>query len=60
MARIATENLTFRYESGEEPVIENFTCTLPDKGIVGLLGPNGIGKSTLMAPAGRSFCSGKR
>ena len=49
MARLAAENLTFRYEAEEEPIIENFSCTLPDRGIVGLLGPNGIGKSTLMA-----------
>ena len=31
-----------------QPVLDHFCCTLPSGKIVGLLGPNGCGKSTLM------------
>ena len=35
------------YRAGH-PVLDHFNCTLPGGKIVGLLGPNGCGKSTLM------------
>ena len=38
-------NLCKRYK---DPVLQNFNFTLPSGKIVGLLGPNGCGKSTLM------------
>ncbi len=31
-----------------KPVLNNFNCTIPSGKIIGLLGPNGCGKSTLM------------
>lgn len=40
-------NLSKRYKS-DVPVLDNFNLTLPAGKIVGLLGPNGCGKSTLM------------
>lgn len=35
------------YRSGY-PIIRNFNCSMPSGKIIGLLGPNGCGKSTLM------------
>ena len=35
------------YRSGY-PIIRNFSCSMPSGKIIGLLGPNGCGKSTLM------------
>lgn len=40
-------NITKSYKNGY-PVLQNFNCALPAGKIVGLLGPNGCGKSTLM------------
>ena len=40
-------NLSKRYKANQ-PVLDNFNLTLPAGKIVGLLGPNGCGKSTLM------------
>ncbi len=42
------ENLVKRYGKGSDPVLNNFNVTVPQGKIVGLLGPNGCGKSTLM------------
>ena len=39
--------LTKSYDEGI-PVLKNFSCSVPKGRIVGLLGPNGCGKSTLM------------
>ena len=41
------ENLCKSYKNGI-PVLKNFNCELPAGKIIGLLGPNGCGKSTLM------------
>ena len=40
-------HLNKSYRKGH-PVLEDFNCTIPSGKIVGLLGPNGCGKSTLM------------
>lgn len=40
-------NLKKSYKRGK-PVLEGFSCSLPSGKIIGLLGPNGCGKSTLM------------
>ena len=40
--------LTKSYTKGASPVLDSFSCTLPAGRIIGLLGPNGCGKSTLM------------
>ena len=44
---LTCKNLNKSYKAGA-PVLYNFNCTLPSGKIVGLLGPNGCGKSTLM------------
>ena len=41
------KNLWKSYNSGF-PVLKNFNCSLPSGKIIGLLGPNGCGKSTLI------------
>lgn len=42
------ENLTFGYKKKMPEVFEDFSLTLPETGICGLLGENGAGKSTLI------------
>lgn len=44
---LACEALTKSYRRGQ-PVLNGFNCVLPKGKIVGLLGPNGCGKSTLI------------
>ncbi len=46
MAIINVEGLTKAY--GTKPVLENMSFTLPRGEIIGLFGPNGCGKTTLM------------
>ncbi len=41
-------NLCKRYIKNGPPVLHAFNCSVPSGKIVGLLGPNGCGKSTLM------------
>jgi len=41
-------DLSKRYVKNGPPVLEHFNCSIPSGKIVGLLGPNGCGKSTLM------------
>ncbi len=41
-------NLCKRYTKNGHAVLQNFNCSIPSGKIVGLLGPNGCGKSTLM------------
>ncbi len=44
---ISVKKLSFSY-SGQEPTFSNFGLEVPEGSIFGLLGANGIGKSTLM------------
>lgn len=46
-AVLTCTDLCKSYRVGK-PVLDHFNCTLPGGKIVGLLGPNGCGKSTLM------------
>lgn len=42
---IEIEGVTKSY--GDRVLIDNFTCSIPKNAIVGIVGPNGVGKSTL-------------
>jgi ATP-binding cassette subfamily B protein/subfamily B ATP-binding cassette protein MsbA len=44
--RLAFENVGFEYNSGE-PVLEEISLDIPAKQVVALVGPTGVGKSTL-------------
>jgi ATP-binding cassette subfamily B protein len=45
---IRFENVTFRYPGADRPAIQNFSMTIPAGQTVALVGPNGVGKSTLI------------
>ena len=45
---LTCEHLHKRYVKNGPPVLYDFNCSVPSGKIVGLLGPNGCGKSTLM------------
>ena len=45
---IEVENISFRYAGQEAQVFEDFSLTLKEDNIYGLLGKNGTGKSTLL------------
>ncbi|MSP81921.1 MAG: ATP-binding cassette domain-containing protein [Alphaproteobacteria bacterium] len=45
---IALENVTFAYKSGGRPVVDGLRMTIKPGGMVGLIGPNGCGKTTLI------------
>jgi len=49
------ENVTFRYPGGEEPALEQFSLRIPAGTTVALVGPNGVGKSTLIKLLCRFF-----
>lgn len=44
--RVELDNVTFRY--GEKPVLDQISMTLPPGTFIGLVGPTGAGKSTLV------------
>lgn len=44
---ITFDNLTFGYEAGEKPELENISITLPERSMTALVGPSGSGKTTL-------------
>lgn len=44
---LTCNNLCKSYKKGT-PILKDFNCALPEGKIIGLLGPNGCGKSTLM------------
>ena len=43
---IEVRHMTFRY--AEAPILEDFSLTLPDRGLTVLSGPSGCGKTTLL------------
>ncbi len=45
---IKVSNLTYAYQGSRKKVFSDFSLTLSDSGIYGLLGKNGTGKSTLL------------
>ena len=45
---IKIENCSFRYKRGKDFTIENLNLTFNEGGVYGLLGENGVGKSTLL------------
>jgi ATP-binding cassette subfamily B protein len=45
---IRFENVTFRYPGAETPALLNFNVFIPAGRTVALVGPNGVGKSTLI------------
>ena len=45
---IEIDNITFRYSGTRRNIFENFSLNLPENNIYGLLGKNGIGKSTML------------
>jgi len=46
MAQIKFENITFRY--GKKTILENFSLTIDESQIMGIVGPSGCGKTTLL------------
>lgn len=44
---IEVRHMTFRY--AEAPILEDFSLTLPDRGLTVLSGPSGCGKTTLLS-----------
>lgn len=45
---IEINNLNYSYANGKKQVFDNFSLTIAEDGIYGLLGKNGVGKSTLL------------
>lgn len=48
LPRVSVENLSFSYLSGQAPVLDGISFSLPPGRIVALIGPNGSGKTTLV------------
>jgi len=45
---IQLKNISFEYPGAKAPVLENFNLTIPKNSAVGVVGPTGSGKSTLV------------
>jgi ATP-binding cassette subfamily C protein LapB len=45
---IALEDVTFAYQPGAKPVVDGVRMTIRPGGMVGIIGPNGCGKTTLV------------
>lgn len=45
---IVIENVTFKYDSKDELVLDNISINIPAKSVVGIVGPSGSGKSTII------------
>lgn len=58
---ISFENVTFRYNPGEENVLKNLNCKIPKGKISAIVGQSGSGKSTLVNLLSRLYdCSSGR
>src|SRR5690606_16557393 len=54
---IRFNNVTFQYTQGE-PVLENINLHIPEKNVIALVGPTGVGKSTLVSLIPRFYEAG--
>lgn len=45
---LLAENVSFGYQGGADPIIDNETLQIPSGSVTTLVGPNGSGKSTLL------------
>ncbi len=45
---LSIDNISFRYSRKKPWVLEDFSLNFDTGGVIGLLGPNGVGKSTLL------------
>lgn len=45
---LSVNNCTFSYNRGSRPTIDSFTMSFEEGGVYGLLGSNGVGKTTLL------------
>ena len=54
---IRFKNVHFQYTQGE-PVLENINLHIPEKNVVALVGPTGVGKSTLVSLIPRFYEAG--
>ena len=45
---LAIQNLSFRYDSQSNNIIDNISLEVPESKIIAILGPNGAGKTTLL------------
>jgi thiol reductant ABC exporter CydC subunit len=46
---LEVDRLTFAYAPGDDPVLEDVSCTVPEGSWAAVVGPSGSGKSTLVA-----------
>lgn len=46
--KLSIDNVSFRYSRKKPWVLEDFSLSFETGGVIGLLGPNGVGKSTLL------------
>ena len=47
-AAIKVENLTFRYQENQEPVMNQVNCNIAPESLTALVGPSGAGKTTFI------------
>ncbi len=45
--KIVVEDVNFSYDDNKKPVLNNFSLTITANSLIGIIGPSGIGKSTL-------------
>lgn len=45
---VSIEGLTFQFAGGKRPIVDNFSMTVDKGEIVGIIGPSGSGKSSLL------------
>ena len=45
---MAVDHVTFSYASDAKPVLDDFSLTVPKHGVLGVQGPSGRGKSTMV------------